>query len=139
MVDNLAANHAKNRSKIDTVFSMLFGRCFWLKRVAEGSKNGAFFDAFWGIFLDMVIFLKLMTVSNGMLTFALSGVSKTRPKIAKNWCQKTILSFDEFFSQKIAPTGSPTCSKNGSKIDQKSMPWPTWGQEGHPDAFLIDF
>ena len=19
------------------------------------------------------------------------------------------------------------------------MPWPTWGQEGHPDAFLIDF
>ena len=21
----------------------------------------------------------------------------------------------------------------------KSMPWPTWGQEGHPDPFLIDF
>ena len=65
--------------------------------MAKGSKNGTFFDAFWGMFLDMVIFLKLMTVSNGMLTFARSGVPKMLPKIDKNWCQKTIPPFDEFF------------------------------------------
>ena len=61
--------------------------------MAKGDKKGAFFDAFWGMFLDMVIFLKLMTVSNGMLTFARSGVLKMLPKIDESWCQKTIPSF----------------------------------------------
>ena len=139
LVDNLAANHTKIRSTIDTVFSILFGRCFGWKRVAKGSKNGTFSDACWGMFLDMVIFLKLMAVSNGMLTFAGSGVPKMLPKIDKNWCQKTIPSFDEFFSAKNAPTGSPKCFKNGSKIDQKwiwvallALSWPR-------HRFLIDF
>ena len=59
----------------------------------------------------MVIFLKLMTVSNGMLTFARSGVPKMLPKIDKNWCQKTILSFYEYFTKK--------CSHRLPKVFQK--------------------
>ena len=102
---------------MDTVSSILFGRCFVWKRVANGGKNGTFFDAVWGMFLDMVIFLKLMTVSNGMLTFARSGVPKMLPKIDKNWCQKTIPSFDEFFYQKLLPQAP----QSAPKMDQKSI------------------
>ena len=72
-----------------------------------------------------------MTVSNGMLTFAPPGLPKMPPQIDKKLCREAIPYFDAFFTKK--------CSQSAPKIDQKSMSWPTWGQEGRPDAFLIDF
>ena len=45
----------------------------------------------------MVTFLKSMTVSNGMLTFARSGVPKTLPNIDKTGVKKRHLSLARFF------------------------------------------
>ena len=82
-----------------------------MKKDGQRRHKGHLFWCFLGYVLDMVIFLKLMTVSNGMLTFARSGVPKMLPKIDKNWCQKTIPSSDEFFTKK--------CSHRLPKVLQK--------------------
>ena len=110
--------------------------------MANGGEHGTFLGTFGAMFLDMVIFLKLMTVSNGMLTFARSGVPKMLPKIDKHWCQKTILSFDKFFHQKMLPQAP----QRASKMNQKSIKIDALahlGSRGPPrpifDRFLIDF
>ena len=93
---------------------------FFAKRVPKGMQKGVFGGAFWGIFLEEAIFSKLMTVSNGMLTFACPGVPKTLPKIDEKGFRKTTLHFRSFFRKKCSqrlPRGCP----QGSKIHQKSV------------------
>ena len=104
--------------------------------MANGDKKGAFFHAVWGMFLDMVIFLKSMTVSNGILTFARSGVPKMLPKIDTNWCQKTIPSFDTIFTKQCSqrlPKVLQKWIKNLSKIDALAHLGPRW-----PPRFIFD-
>ena len=116
--------------------------CFSWRRVAKGAQKGTIFDAFWCMFLNMVIFSKLMTVSNGMLTFARSGVLKMPPKVDKNWCQKTMHSFDELFTKKCShrlPKVLQKWIKNRSKIDALAHLGPRGPPRSMFDRFLINF
>ena len=93
---------------------------FFAKRVPKGMQKGVFLDAFWGTFLEEVIFSKLMTVSNGMLTFACPGVPKTLPKIDEKGFRKTTPHFRSFFLQKVLPKAPQRVPKEGRKSVQKS-------------------
>ena len=114
---------------------------FFATRVPKGMQKGTFGAAFWGTFLEEVIFSKLMTVSNGMLTFACPGVPKTVSKSMKKGFGKLPFILDHFFRKKCSqrlPRGCPQGVKNPSKIDVLTNLAPTGPTGDHVDRFLVD-
>ena len=84
----------------------------------------------------------MMTVSNGMLTFACPGMPKTLPKIDEKGFRKTTLHFRSCFSKKCSqrlPRGCPKGVENPSKIGVLTNLAPTGPTDDHFDRFLIDF
>ena len=134
----------KSRLKIDKktyFFETPLLITFFAKRVPKGMQQGAFLDAFWDTFLEEVISSKLMTLSNGMLTFACPGVPKTLPKIDEKGFQKSTPHFRSFFRKKCSqrlPRGCPQGVKNPSKIGVLTNLAPTGPTGDHFDRFVVD-
>ena len=132
----LSQNQSPNRVFLRPLLIFFFG-----KRVPKGMQKGIFFGACWCILLEEAMFSKLMTLSNGMLTFACPGVPTTLPKIDEKGFRKTILPFRSFFSKKCSqrlPKGCPQGVKNPSKIRVLTNLAPTGPTGDHFDRFLVD-